>query len=97
MRERKCDACGEKTRRWMPRPPYRTCKDCRRLPQDKWEAAVAELDRIEGRGRGVITFDVAPSHSINACQAAEAWLASRTCPICKGHSRPGDCSCPCQM
>jgi hypothetical protein len=19
------------------------------------------------------------------------------CPICKGHSKPGDCSCPCQM
>lgn len=74
MRERKCDACGEKTRRWTPRPPYRTCKDCRRLPQDKWEAAVAELDRIEGRGRGVITFDVAPgldgrTRSINACLA----------------------------
>lgn len=63
-----------------------------------WDAISARLPSIRAK-TGNALFD-AGTH--DACQKVEAILTaaqpvSEVCPICKGHSLPGDCSCPCQM
>jgi hypothetical protein len=45
----KCVACGDQAKTLRRGDPKPCCKSCVKLSKFKWESAIAELARIEGK------------------------------------------------